>query len=252
MRVNGCCMELELDDLICRRIFLEGVFERGGTEAARALVQPGGVVFDVGAHIGYYSLLFAGLAGEHGMVHAFEPVPRNAARLRRNLALNPPLAARVRVHEIALSDSERTRPIVVTGPANTGASHFPAPHQARDAGRDAAGVAETISVACRKGDAVWEELGRPAVTLVKLDIEGHELPALRGMTGMLSRLADVSVLVEVRESFLLAAGATPKTLFDMLGALGFGSYDFHPPSGAFLRNDTPRGAELVIFSKRAL
>lgn len=58
---------------------------RGGVAQS---IQPGDVVFDVGAHVGYYTLLAAIHTGPKGKVYAFEPVPRNLAFLRKHLALN--------------------------------------------------------------------------------------------------------------------------------------------------------------------
>ncbi len=57
-------------------------------EAVRKLVKPGEVIYDVGANIGYISLLLAKAAGETGRVYAFEALPENAERWRRNIELN--------------------------------------------------------------------------------------------------------------------------------------------------------------------
>ena len=70
------------------------------------LVSQGDVVYDVGSHIGYMAMLFSALAGEHGAVFGFEPSPRNFARLKRNIELNP--GSNVTITQAAVSDVEGT------------------------------------------------------------------------------------------------------------------------------------------------
>jgi FkbM family methyltransferase len=247
---NGYRMEVPLDDLVGRTVYLTGQFEPASTAAARKLVRPGARVFDVGAHSGYFSLLFARLAGDSGAVHAFEPVPETAGRLRANLARNPALGTTVRVWELALSDREGRLRLNVAGAANTGASHVAPVAEVEDPWRREAGVARAIEVECRTGDSIWRELGRPEVGLVKIDVEGHEIHVLRGMREMLAT-GRPFVLTEVRDRMLRAAGGSRAGLFDLMQSLGFVSYD-HVGGGRFIENRTPRDAELVLFSKGAL
>lgn len=251
VRVYGGELEVLLDDVIGRTIYLDGVWEAESTAAIHHLAAPGAVVLDVGANAGYYTLLFSALAGAGGKVYAFEPVPSMLELLRRNIARNAPGTANVAIMNFALSDAEGTVEMNVAGTGNTGASHVVAP-DAHDQGRYAAGVAETIQIRSRTADAVWRELGRPPVSLVKLDIEGHELHALRGMRETLDESPEVTVLVEVRETFLRAAGGSAAELFSFLAARGLRAWDFDPRSGRFTRNDTVRSGPLVIFSKRSL
>jgi FkbM family methyltransferase len=65
-----------------------GWYERPKQLAFAAAVRPGAVVYDIGANVGFYTLLSSILAGPQGRVYAFEPVPRNAALLRRHVVLN--------------------------------------------------------------------------------------------------------------------------------------------------------------------
>jgi FkbM family methyltransferase len=251
VRTNGYQLEVLLDDLIGRTVYLNGQFEPANTTTAAALLAPGAVVFDVGAHCGYYSLLFSGRVGTSGSVHAFEPVPETAARLRGNLARNPTLGASVRVWEVALSDREGQVRLNVAGAANTGASHVAAAVEVEDRGRREAGIARTVEVACQTGDSIWRQLGSPEVSLVKIDVEGHELHVLRGMRSLLSA-GPCTVLAEVRDRFLRGSGGTREELFDLLAALGYASYERAPRGPCFVENPTPRDAELVVFSRRAL
>jgi FkbM family methyltransferase len=251
MRVNGYEIEVSLDDLIGRTIYINGIWEPHSTMAMRRLLHPGAVVFDIGANTGYYTLLFAEVAGERGRIYAFEPVPSTIAILKRNLARNASLARRVELIEVALSDHEGFVTLNVASERNLGASHVVAA-EVVDAGRTAAGLAGTVTIQSRTADSVWNEQERPAVDLVKLDIEGHEYHALRGMHELIAASPAISILVEVRETFLIAAGTSSDQLFAHMRSLGLTSYDFDEARVRFVRNDATRAGELVIFSRRRL
>jgi hypothetical protein len=83
------------DEVITPTLCRYGVWEPGETRFLRALVRPGDVFVDVGAHVGYFSLLAASRVGEEGAVIAVEPEPRNLRLLRANLARNGASRARV-------------------------------------------------------------------------------------------------------------------------------------------------------------
>lgn len=238
-------MNLLLDDLIGRSTYLDGTWEGVNTEAAKVLVQQGNNVFDVGANAGYFSLLFASLVGDSGKVYAFEPLARTAMRLRENLALNAGLEPRVRVFESALSDVEGDVNLDSEGDSNTGATRVVS-IAAHAPGSPSAGVP------CRTADSVWVELGSPNVELVKIDIEGHEIFALKGMRMMLSEQRGVTLLIEVRDAALKESGSSRAELFSLMESHGLASYDYNAPTATFARNNTPRDGELIVFSKRVL
>ncbi|MEA2612592.1 MAG: hypothetical protein QOI52_551, partial [Chloroflexota bacterium] len=68
------------------------------------VVRPGAVVWDIGAHIGFFTILASQRAGSSGHVHAFEPMPRNRERLEKTIQLNH--AANVSVHGVAVSGTD--------------------------------------------------------------------------------------------------------------------------------------------------
>src|SRR5690554_5487228 len=90
------------DAYIDRCIKQSGIFEPASTEIAKRLVKPNDVVFDVGANIGYYSILFAKQAGAGGRVLAFEPTKKYCKVLQRNIAENQ--LANIDVYQFGLSD----------------------------------------------------------------------------------------------------------------------------------------------------
>lgn len=140
---------------------LGGSYEPAQTALFAAAVEPGRVVIDVGAHVGYYSLLAAGRAGPEGRVLALEPDPRNARFLRAHARLNG--CRNLAVVEAALFD----RAGWVDFRRGTGSG----------TGRVAAGGDLRVR-ALRLDDVVAEREIVPAV--VKIDVEGAEWKVLSG------------------------------------------------------------------------
>lgn len=90
----GGTMEIVLPEVISEQIHSYGLFDDVVTWLAICAVEPGDTVFDVGAHFGYFSLLFAALSGASGRVFAFEPTPSTYAVLASNASRDP------RIHTI--------------------------------------------------------------------------------------------------------------------------------------------------------
>lgn len=145
-----------------------GEMEPEQTAAMTAMIKPGDVLFDIGANVGYYSILASRLVGENGRVVAFEPLPRNVDFLERHIELND--AGNVTVQRLALSD-KRGMSRFTTG-QNSAMGHI---------GKDGELEVETVSL-----DEVVAELGiTPDV--IKMDVEGSEMDVFRGGEETLKR-----------------------------------------------------------------
>lgn len=134
-------------------------------------VQAGDVVADVGSYRGTYAVVAAARAGERGRVIAFEPTPANRSVIAANLALNG-FADRVVVEPVAVSDQTGTATFYAWGDATTNSL---AHTQAEAAGLEV----RTVTL-----DEYFAQTRLPDV--VKIDIEGAELLALRGAQKILS------------------------------------------------------------------
>ncbi len=164
-----------------------GTYETNLQTAIQALVQPGWVAYDVGANIGYISLLLARAVGEKGRVFSFEALPSNLSRLRANLALNH-LGDRVVVIEGAVAATAESVRFLV-GPS--GAMGKVAGSAGRSyPERDALEVPGIVL-----DDFVYQD-GHPPPQVVKMDIEGGEVLALRGMARLLAECRPL-VLMEL-------------------------------------------------------
>jgi FkbM family methyltransferase len=161
---------------------VRGVLEQPVAEAFRRHVGPGSVVWDVGANVGYFSLLAARLGAT---VHAYEPVPENVRAIRGNVAANG-FDERVEVHPVAVAASAgRAGLLVVEDPSW---SHL------ADRGRHPRTRHELeVDVVTLDG------LGLPAPDLVKIDVEGSEVAVLQGARELLARARPV-LIVELHET----------------------------------------------------
>lgn len=159
-----------------------GSYEPSVLAALEQLVRQGMTVYDVGAHIGYMTLHLARLVGVEGRVVAFEPLPANLERLRAHLALNP-------VGERVL--------VVPTAVGETGGRQRFSPHASVAMGKLAGGEAHgagLLEVEVLSLDEYRASTGSPPA-VVKIDIEGGEVAALKGMQRALREDRPV-VLVE--------------------------------------------------------
>ena len=88
--------------MINQAIFLYGTFEISETRLVQAFLRPGMTFLDVGAHIGYYTLIASRLVGDAGRVHSFEPGAATRAHLEANVARNG--LGNVEIHAEALAE----------------------------------------------------------------------------------------------------------------------------------------------------
>lgn len=144
-------------------------------------VTPGSTVIDVGANIGHYTLRLAQLVGEHGRVVAFEPMPRTFKLLANNIRVADCLAS-ISAFERAASDRIGVVSMFQPTFSDTGLDD-PYRAEIRDDG-------QTIVRTLRVDDVVaaWN------VSLVKIDVEGHEYQALLGMCGLIARCHPVLIV----------------------------------------------------------
>lgn len=146
-------------------------------------VRPGGVLYDVGANVGYFSVIGGRDLRPSGRVYAFEPVPANAMWIRRNARLNR--LRNIVVLEAAASDTSGRSELLVTRYSG-GSVLASADHRAPDVERRI--TVETIAV----DDLVFSRR-LPAPTVVKIDVEGAELQVLRGMIRTLRQIRPIVI-----------------------------------------------------------
>jgi len=153
-----------------------GTYEPELQSALHALIPAGAVIFDVGANIGYVSLLLAKAAGEKGKIFAFEALPSNLEQLRRNLALN---GMEAQVKAVACAVTQTPGPVRFLVHASSGMGKA-----SGSAGRDDQYRSEVTVPGISLDEFVYVQ-GNPPPQVVKMDIEGGEVLALPGMRRVL-------------------------------------------------------------------
>lgn len=160
----------------------EQPYEPDVTGALERLVRPGNVCLDLGAHVGYFTLLLARLSGPNGQVVAFEASGENARIVRRNIRLNG-LQSRVSVEEAIVTDRSADQVELFAGRSRGSMEWTADPDFAvredPDAGRPEA--------AMRVRGVALDDHFPPGSRLdvVKMDIEGAEAQAVPGMARLL-------------------------------------------------------------------
>lgn len=183
-----------------------GLWEPFETELVRSLVSSGQVVVDAGAHIGYYTLLLAGLVGPSGRVAAFEPEPQNFRVLQRNVAING--LGNVELYRAALSERVGWVRLYLSE-SNSGDNRiFPS-------GRRPFRMVRALTL-----DSWFERTGRP-VNFLKLDVQGAELLVLKGAEGLLRASPRLGILFEFWPYGLSRVSGDPMDLPRFLEERGF-------------------------------
>ncbi|HSG40283.1 MAG TPA: FkbM family methyltransferase [Thermoanaerobaculia bacterium] len=179
------------------------------------LVKPGGVVFDVGANNGYYTVLFSHLTGPRGEVHAFEPVPATFERLAANLARECRFG-NVRANRTAVGAEVGTAVLFLPGEDHGQASLT----RHREGSWSAGGPVTEHASPLTTLDAYAAERGVRRIDFLKCDVEGAELAVLRGGAGLLERHRPVLHL-EVYPAWTRDFGYGPGELAAFLAGLGY-------------------------------
>lgn len=201
-------------DVIGKPIYIDHVFERKECRFVTGFLKPGMVFFDVGANVGPYTLLAASRVGGAGKVHSFEPTERVFGELEFNVGLNN-LAAVCVLNRVALSDAVGRARLSLHEP---GAEVYNSLGAAR---RGSSRVVAYEEVATTTLDAYVAGRGVGRVDLIKMDIEGAELLALRGGEHLLSRPDAPVVLVEMADVNTEGFGYQALEIWEYLERLGY-------------------------------
>jgi len=186
-------------------------YEPATTKLFEQSLRPGMVFVDIGANVGYFSLIAANLVGSAGKVYAFEPAPENHAVLRRNIELNG--YSNIQPVEKAVSHKSETTLLYLS--ALDSGSHSLSQEAARGIEGDFVQVSTTTLDSFFEGEA-W-----PNVDLVKIDVEGGELGVLEGMDRFFERITSLKMIIEYCPFLIQSTGADPLALLNKLASMNF-------------------------------
>lgn len=213
---------VESDQRIRESIEGGALYESEISALFASVLREGDTVLDVGANVGWFTLLSAAMVGPSGRVIALEPAPGNILKLRDNVSLNK--LTNVDIRETAVSDSMDDSILYLNPHGNGG-------HALWDMQEGKAIPVTTMTL---------DSLMLNKVRLVKIDTEGHEVRVLAGAHKLLSEVRPAYVVAELHEPGLHAFGDSQASLRKMMTAHGYDTYLFLRgfPIPVFLPPDT--------------
>ncbi|WP_256638205.1 FkbM family methyltransferase [Streptomyces murinus] len=248
---SGDKVTVTTSDVIQRYQYLFGEWEPNLSAFLRDRLRPGDTFIDVGAHRGAFSLLASHVVGPHGHVVAIEPSPQFQDDLTTAATANH--RTNIRAVRCAASDTHGTLTLYLEDPANLGHTTAVQPrhvHTAFDV--PAAPLADLVSGA---------EL--TTARIIKIDVEGAEAAAIRGLLPALADLRDDAELVmEITPRLLAKQGESAADIIDTLRGHGFHAYtltnDYDPaaypramrrPQPPVRCKETPKHMTDLVFSR---
>jgi FkbM family methyltransferase len=218
-------MLVRAEEEVGRNIYCKGIHEREETAFFRSVLDKSSVCFDVGANVGYFSLLFASLCPQ-GSVHSFEPVPLNFHLLCMNRLLNG--FSNLSPNQDAVGEVESQVDFVIC--ADSAFSSLIDTSRKR--------VVERAVVDMTTLDAYCERHNVAKIDLLKVDVEGAEARVLAGAAQLLEdrKRRPRTIMLELFEPMLERHGSSIQSVLDQMHCSGY-------------RPFVPSGRQLVPFAR---
>jgi FkbM family methyltransferase len=213
----GARMHVRFPDTIQSYVYFFGVWEPAITAYLVQALAAGDTVIDIGANVGYDTLLASHLVGSAGAVHAIEASPHVYHLLTENLALNE--TANVTPHLMAVCARPCEVPVFLHDSCNLGGTTIiPAVARRRAVRLEARVPGLPLT-------AILPEATILGARLIKIDVEGAEWPVVQGFAELLPHLAaDAELLIEVSAEGLRDHGITVPAFVDLFRRAGFAPF----------------------------
>ena len=210
----GARMHVRFPDTIQSYVYFFGVWEPGITAYITQALKPGDVVIDIGANVGYDTLLASHLVGPTGHVHAIEASPHVHHLLTENLALNQ--TRNVTAYHVAVCALACDVPVYLHDAVNLGGTTIVPAVAARRAA-----CLETTVPGLPLG-AIIDEATILNARLIKIDVEGAESLVVQGFASLLPRMAQhTELLIEISAEGLRDHGTTIPDFLKLFRDAGF-------------------------------
>lgn len=221
------------DIIVTPHLIDGGVIEPHLTRTLVSLIRPGEVVVDIGANVGYYSVLAAWRAYPDGEIWSFEPNPHAYALLSDNMTMTGH-AMMARRRAVALSDHSGTATLRIFPGYEATSTIRAVPeafvsHTAKETGR----TSHTVDVELVPLDHAMRDIA--AVDVIKIDAEGHEPAIIAGAQEILGRSRDVKIVMEFVPPIMEAGEA--RSMLSTLRNAGFDIYRIEHDFSFILQSD---------------
>lgn len=205
---------VDMADFTRREHYFTGrYYDKQNQFIVRKLLRSGDVFLDFGANFGIYTLIASRIVGDRGQVHAFEPQPRLVEIIKAQLVFNN--ISNVKVHPVGVGDE--TIDLVLRNPVD----HHTGTATLREEMKEGIEVGRVQVV---RADDVLGDVPSSARVFAKIDVEGFEYKALKGLQKLLSN-PKIAVLVEITDNWLNEMGTSAAAVYDMMKNYGFEAYE---------------------------
>lgn len=210
-KTHGILIKCYTDSLLSQSIFA-GDFEKEELYFLQHYLRQGDTFLDIGSNVGLFSLIASPQVGASGRVVAFEPSSITHHRLKENITLND--FHNIETHQMALSNENATAELQIASGGYDAWNSLAKP----SAGK----VLETETVQTITLDAFINDLSDSAkISLLKIDVEGWEIPMVEGGKNFLSSDEAPTLMVEFTEQNAQNAGFSCKQLYELLVSYGY-------------------------------
>jgi FkbM family methyltransferase len=235
---DGLVVDLILGNDQSRCLYVGGSFEPNEFWFLGTLLRPGMFFVDVGANEGFYTLFAARRVAPGGRVYAFEPSPREGARLENNIFINRLI--NVRVFKEGLAEQSGAAVLHVADPEHNGQNTL------GTFGHPGVRCEDNIEIALTTLDSLREKGEIVRIDVVKMDVEGAELRVLEGAVQVL-QLDKPVLIMELFDAALRGQNSSAEQVLDFLRNLGFRIFEFDPASGKAtpVLSAAPRSSNII-------
>ena len=195
---------------IGKPLFLDHEYEPAETAFMQRFIQPGMVILDIGANIGYFTALATSRLKKSGVIHAFEPDPHNYSLLQKTVADQK--TNLVQLHHCALGDTNGTVELFHSPVDNYGDHRVYGSHS---------GTHPSVVVPMKIGDDLLASIGTNAIDFIKIDVQGFEVQVLRGLANTIKSSEKAVLLSEVWPSGMKSAGSSVEEFASLCESFGF-------------------------------
>jgi len=202
-----------------------GIFEVPITNYVKNNLKDGQWAIDVGANIGYYSLLFSGLVGKNGKVFSFEPEKSNFEILKKNLAVNS--INNVQIENVAISNTDSEGKLYL--------SKIAGQHKIYSSFSDTGKTAD-IKILTLDSWFKKNQIDYRKISFIKIDVEGAELAVVEGMTSLLTN-KNLTVILEFSPKMINDFGKKSERLPKLFTENGFEIYAVNTRTNEMSKTD---------------
>lgn len=224
--IDGLRLRIYPTNEVCRALFVRGIYDPNVAVAINTILPESGVLIDVGANMGYLSLLATKKIGEDGKIFAIEPSSRDFLRLVDNINLNH-LNEIISAYKLAITDNDQQVEITIASDERNGLNTIGSEFSVKGVEKIATEKVDAVTI-----DKFVDAEKIKKIDVLKLDIEGSETRALHGAKESIMKFRPALIL-GINKAALASCNTSPKEIASCLKELRYIAYKLYDDSKSF-------------------